>query len=153
VTLAGYDADPGTASVASTTSSTVARVVARVDGDGGVDTTTAVTDTFSGNNVRGAVTDDGSRFWVAGANGGVRLAALGGAGATTQITSAAPTNLRTIGIAGGQLYASTGSAPAGVYSVGIGLPSSGGQTPALLTGAPSPYAFVALDRSAAVSGV
>jgi predicted extracellular nuclease len=153
VTLAGYDADPGTASVASTSSSTVARVVARIDGDGAVDTTTAITDIFSGNNVRGAVTDDGSRFWVAGANGGVRLAALGSAGATTQINSAAPTNLRAIGIANGQLSVSTGSAPTGVYSVGTGLPSTGGQTPALVAAAPSPYAFVALDRSPAVSGV
>lgn len=153
LTLAGYDADLGTASVASTPTSAVSRVVGRVDGAGGVDTSTAITDIFSGNNVRGAVTDDGSRFWVAGANGGVRLAALGSAGATTQINSAVPTNLRVAGIFGGQLYVSTGSTPTGVYSVGTGLPTGGGQTPALTTAVPSPYAFVALDSDPAVSGV
>ncbi|WP_239123308.1 ExeM/NucH family extracellular endonuclease [Rhizocola hellebori] len=153
VTLAGYDADPGTASVAGTSSATVARVVARVGGDGGADTTTAITDTFSGNNIRGAVSDDGSRFWAIGANGGVRLAALGSAGTSTQINSAAPTNIRTVGIAGGQLYISTGSGTTGVYSVGAGLPSTGGQTPALTTAVPSPYAFAVLDRSPAVPGV
>ncbi|GAB3895569.1 hypothetical protein GCM10029964_075660 [Kibdelosporangium lantanae] len=149
LTLAGYDADPGTAGVASGTAS---RVVARVDGSGTVDTSTAVTDAFSGNNVRGAVTDDGSRFWVVGANGGVRLANLG-AGTTTQINSAAPTNIRTVAIANGQLYIATGSGTTGVYAVGSGLPTTGGQTPTLTTAVPSPYAFVAEDRDPAVPGV
>lgn len=153
VTLTGYDADPGTASVAGSSTGTVSRVVARVDGNGAVDTSTAITDVFSGSNVRGAVSDDGSRFWVVGASGGVRLAALGGAGSTAQINSAAPTNLRVAGIAGGQLSVSTGSAPTGVYAVGSGLPTTGGQTPALTAAAPSPYGFVALDSDPAVSGV
>jgi predicted extracellular nuclease len=153
LSFAGYDADPGTAGVAGTTTAMAARAVARVDGAGTVDTSTAVTDTFSGTNVRGAVTDDGSRFWVVGANGGVRLAALGSAGASTQINSAAPTNLRAAAIAGGQLYVSTGSGATGVYAVGAGLPSTGGQTPTLTTAVPSPYAVVALDRDPTVSGV
>jgi predicted extracellular nuclease len=153
LTLAGYDADPGTAAVAGTTTSAVSRVVGRVDGGGGVDTTTAITDIFSGNNVRGAVTDDGSRFWAVGANGGVRLAPLGSSGATTAINSAAPTNLRVAGILGGQLYVSTGSGTAGVYAVGTGLPTGGGQTPTLTAAVPAPYAFVAVDSDAAVSGV
>ncbi|MBV9058153.1 MAG: ExeM/NucH family extracellular endonuclease [Pseudonocardiales bacterium] len=153
LTLGGYDAALGTASIASTSTSTASRVVARVDGNGGVDTSTAITDAFSANNVRGAVTDDGSRFWVVGANGGVRLASLGSAGASTQINSAAPTNIRTVSIFGGQLYISTGSGTTGVYSVGSGLPTNGGQTPALVTGAPSPYAFVALDRDPSVAGI
>ena len=153
LTLAGYDADPGTASVAASSTTAVSRVVARVDGGGAVDSTTAITDIFSGNNVRGAVTDDGSRFWVTGATGGVRLTALGSAGTTTAINSATPTNLRVAGIANGQLYVSTGSAPAGLYSVGSGLPTTGGQTPALVVPAPGAYGFVALDRDPAVPGV
>ncbi|WP_027346658.1 ExeM/NucH family extracellular endonuclease [Hamadaea tsunoensis] len=153
LTLGGYDADPGLAAVAGTTTTAVARVVGRVDGAGTVDTSTAITDTFSGNNIRGAVTDDGSRFWAVGANGGVRLAALGSAGTSTAINSAAPTNIRAVGIAGGRLYISTGSGTTGVYAVGTGLPTTGGQTPALTTAVPSPYAFTALDRDPAVPGV
>jgi predicted extracellular nuclease len=153
LTLAGYDADLGTAGIAATTAAAVNRVVARVDGSGGVDSSTTITDTFSANNVRGAVTDDGGKFWVVGANGGVRLAPLGGTGATTQINSGAPTNLRTATIAGGQLYVTTGSAPTGVYAIGSGTPTTGGQSTALVTAAPSPYAVVALDRDPAVSGV
>ncbi len=153
LTMAGYDTDPGTASVASSTTAAVPRVVGRVDGNGTIDTATAITDAFSGNNVRGAVSDDGSRFWVTGASGGVRLAALGSGGATTQINSAAPVNIRAVGIAGGQLTISTGSGTTGVYAVGSGLPATGGQTPTLTIPVPSPYGFVALDRSPAVSGV
>ncbi|MER7251718.1 ExeM/NucH family extracellular endonuclease [Kribbella sp. NPDC000426] len=153
LTLGGYDADPGTASVVGTPTTTVSRVVGRVAGDGAVDTTTAITDTFSGANVRGAVSDDGSRFWVVGSNGGVRLAPLGSSGATTQINSAAPVNLRVAGIAGGQLLVSTGSGTTGVYAVGSGLPVTGGQTPTITTAAPSPYGFVALDRDPGVPGV
>ncbi|WP_432890039.1 ExeM/NucH family extracellular endonuclease [Kribbella sp. CA-245084] len=152
LTLAGYDADPGTAGVASTTTSTVGRVVGRVDGSGAVDTSTTITDAFSGANVRGAVSADGSQFWTVGASGGVRLAALGGSGATTQINSAAPTNLRVAGMVNGNLSVSTGSAPTGVYAVGSGLPTTGGQTPALTAAAPSPYGFVALDRDPSVPG-
>jgi predicted extracellular nuclease len=153
LTLAGYDADAGTAAVASLTTASVSRVVARVDGSGGVDTSTAVSDAFSGNNVRGAATDDGSKFWVAGANGGLRLVPLGGSGTTTQINSAAPTNLRAVTAAGGQLYVSTGSGTTGVYTVGSNLPATGGQTPALTTAVPSPYAIVPLDRDPAVPGI
>ncbi|MBB5872696.1 putative extracellular nuclease [Allocatelliglobosispora scoriae] len=153
LTLGGYDTDPGTAAVAGTSTATVARVAGRVDASATVNTSTAITDTFSGNNIRGVVSDDGSRFWAVGANGGVRLAALGSTGASTQINSAAPTNIRAVGIAGGQLYASTGSAPTGVYAVGSGLPISGGQVPSLVTGVTSPYTFTALDRDPGVPGV
>ncbi|HEU4840534.1 MAG TPA: hypothetical protein VFT09_03800, partial [Ilumatobacteraceae bacterium] len=152
LSLAGFDADPGTATVASTSAAATNRVVARVDGNGIVDSSTAISDAFSAADVRGAVTDDGSRFWAVGASGGVRLVPLGSAGATTQINSAAPTNLRVAGIADGQLRVSTGSAPAGVYAVGSGLPTAGGHTPALLTASPSPYGFVALDRDPGVPG-
>jgi predicted extracellular nuclease len=152
LTLAGYDADPGTASVASSSTSTVSRVVARVDGNGDADTSTAISDAFSGNNVRGAVSDDGSRFWAVGANGGVRLATLG-SGSTTQVNSAAPTNLRAAVASGGQLYVSTGSGTTGIYAIGSGLPTTGGQTPVLVAAVPSPYAFVPLDRDPAVPGV
>ena len=153
LSLAAFDADPGTATVASTTAATVNRVVARVDGNGIVDSSTAISDAFSGTDIRGAVSDDGSRFWAVGASGGVRLVPAGSSGTTTQINSAAPTNLRVAGIFGGQLYVSTGSGTTGIYAIGSGLPTTGGQTPALVAATPSPYGFVALDRDATVPGV
>ncbi len=153
LSLAGFDADAGTATVASTTATLTPRVVARVDGNGVVDSRTAITDAFNATDVRGAVTDDGSRFWAVGGNGGVRLAALGGAGSTTAINTAAPTNLRAVGIANGQLHVSTGSSPTGVYAVGAVLPTTGGQIPSLVAPVASPYGFVALDRDPVVPGI
>ena len=58
--LAGYAAVPGTASVASSAAATVNRVIARVDAQGNVDTSTALAAAFDANNVRGAVSADGT---------------------------------------------------------------------------------------------
>ena len=149
LTLAGYDAAPATATVATTTVAAVNRVVGRVGGDGAVDTSTAITDGFSGANVRGAATDDGTRFWVTGANGIRHSAALGG----TTTTSLAATNSRVPAIAGGQLYFSTGSGTQGVYSLGTGLPTTAGQTASLLAARTSPYGLSLLDRDSGVPGV
>ncbi|RJQ74697.1 ExeM/NucH family extracellular endonuclease [Pseudonocardiaceae bacterium YIM PH 21723] len=153
LTLGGYDADPGLTGVASSATSAVPRVVGRIDGGGAVDSSTAITDAFNANNIRGAVTDDGSRFWSVGGNGGVRLSALGSSGASTAVNSAAPTNIRSVSIADGKLYVSTGSGTTGVYQVGSGLPTASGSPTALVQAAPSPYAFMALDRDAGVPGV
>ncbi|PWW59542.1 ExeM/NucH family extracellular endonuclease [Actinokineospora spheciospongiae] len=151
LTLGGYDAAPGTAGVASTTTASVNRVVARVAGDGTVDSSTAVTDAFSGNNIRGATSADGGGHWAVGANGGVRYVPHGG-GATTQL-AASPTNIRTVTAAGGQLFFATGSGTTGVYTLGAGQPTTAGQTATLVAPAPSPYGVVALDRDPAVPGV
>jgi len=149
LTLGGYDAAPATAAVPGTPAATVNRVVGRVDGSGVVDTSTALTDAFSGVNIRGVVTDDGTRFWATG-NSGIRHAAV--LGATTS-TSLSATNSRVPAVAGGQLYFSTGSAPAGVYSLGTGLPTSGAQSAALLAARNSPYGLSLLDRDPGVAGV
>src|SRR5579872_3241273 len=60
--LAGYNAAPGTAAIAGTAGTSVSRVIARVDSNGLVDTTTALTDADSGGNPRGAVSTDGLNF-------------------------------------------------------------------------------------------
>ncbi|OLR92038.1 hypothetical protein BJP25_24500 [Actinokineospora bangkokensis] len=149
LTLAGYDAAAGTASVATSTSAAVNRVLAKVGGDGALDTSTAVTDAFSGNNVRGATSADGSGYWAVGGTSGLRYVPAGG-GASTQL-AATPTNIRAVTAAGGQLFFSTGSGTTGVYSVPQATTS--GQTPVLVAPSASPYGVVALDRDATVPGV
>ena len=155
LTLAGYGAAPGTAAVASTSASTVPRVVARVGADGAIDTSTALADAHTGSTVRGAVTDDGSRFWTTGGAGGVRLASLGATTSASVSGGTTVANFRVPVIAGGQLHVSSASgAAAGVNRVGTGLPTtSSGLTPLLSPAPASPYGFVLLDRSAAVPGV
>ena len=161
LTLAGYDAAVGTASVTSSTATAVNRVVARVDGVGTVDTTTALADAYSGDNFRSAVTDDGSRFWLGGTGtpGGVRFATLGATTSTSISTTA--TNIRWVTIQDGQLYATSGSSPlVGANQVGTGLPTTGPQTAVKVidttnagANTSSPYGVVLLDRNPAVAGV
>ena len=127
LTIAGYGAAPLTPSIASTASATVNRVVARIDATASMDITTKLSDASSGNNIRGAATNDGTAFWVAGADGGVRYAALG-ATSSTQL-SITDTNIRVMNIFNSQLYASSGQASyVGINSVGSGLPTSSGAT-------------------------
>lgn len=149
----GYDAAPGTASVASSASASVNRVIARIALDGTIDTSTALSDVFSGNNIRGAASEDGSQFWATGAAGGVVLAPLG-ASSGTSLNTALPVNLRSIGIHADQLFVTSGAgATRGIITIGSGVPTTTGQVPALLNGFPtataSPYDFFFADDSTA----
>jgi Domain of unknown function (DUF4347)/FG-GAP-like repeat/Calx-beta domain len=156
LTLVGYDAAPGTAAVASTDSATVNRIVARVDGAGTVDTSTRIDSAYSTNNIRSAVTNDGSGFWVAGASGtigGLNYVSLGSTGTSTQLN---PLNSRVVNIFNGQLYdssATTGNI--GINAVGSALPTTGTPAISLLPGVnnTSAYAYVLLDRTATVAGL
>jgi DNA/RNA endonuclease G (NUC1) len=145
--------------VASTTSSATNRIVGRVDANGNVDTTTRIGDGYSANNIRGAVTDDGTRFWTGGtastaAAGGVRFVPFGNASATpTAQISATTTNVRVPNIFNGQLYVSSGSGSSvGVNTVGSGLPTTSGQAMALIAGSGNATGYVLLDRDASVAG-
>ena len=163
---AGYGALPGTLAVVGTTSAATPRVVARIDLSGIVDTSTALSDAYSANNIRSATSDDGTRFWTGGTattGGGVRFATFGGT-TTTQLSTTL-TNTRVVGIANGQLYVSSASgAFQGVSTVGTGLPTTSGQTITLLPGFPASAGsydyyfadastvYVADDRSTASGG-
>ncbi len=151
---AGYAALPGTTGVASTTSASVPRVIARIGLDGSIDTSTSINNLFSANNARGAATDDGSRFWAVGGNSGVVYAPLG-ATTGTALNSTAPTNIRVVDIFAGQLYVTSGSGSnRGINALGSGLPTTSGQTGTLLPGfptttVPSPYDFYFADADTA----
>ena len=157
--LTGYDAAVGTAGVAATTSAAVNRVVGLVGADGGINTTTTTAVAFSGSNIRGAASVDGSAVWMSGtassaANGGVWYETTGATTATQVL--GAPSNDRAVAIFGGQLYVTSASSPyVGVSAVGAGLPTTGGQTATLITGATAsgPYQFFFADLSATVAGL
>lgn len=148
LTLGGYDAAVGTAAVNGTTSVSVPRVVARVDLNGNIDTTTAITDTLSGVAIRGTASFDGSGFWVAGAGSstGVRYIPIGGA-ATTQV-AANPGNGRTLNIFNGQLFAGAATAGfSGISTVGSGLPTGTGNASVLTVAQLSTYDFWFADSN------
>ena len=142
---AAYDAVPGTADISSTDAVTVARVDASAD----VDTSTVLPSFAAGNNVRSAVTSNGTDFWVAGAASGVAHTTLGASTATALNTS--DTNLRQVSIQNGQLYASSDKNSLTVATVGTGLPTTAGQTVSNLPGNPDsggdPYSYVLFDLS------
>lgn len=132
LTLAGYDAAQGTAGVTATASVTTNRVVGRLDLSTGAIEYTRISDAFSGDNIRSAVTDDGSQYWIGGTgtNPGVRsLTHNTSTPQTSTQLSTTVTNVRNVDIIDGQLFVSTGSgAFNGLNSVGSGIPSSSGQT-------------------------
>jgi hypothetical protein len=166
VTLAGYAAPVGytggfTNGVTQAPSATINRIVGRIDADGNVDTSTRMSAAFSANPVHAAITVDGTAYWVSGAssaNGGIHYVALGSAGASTMLlplpppVNTNPTNVRGLGIFGGNLYGSSALTNFwGVFQVTGGLPTTGGQSCPQLPGMPTatgpqPYSFALFDR-------
>ena len=166
VLVTGYDAAVGTAGIAATTAAVANRTVARIDYNGTINSSTALTDFASAGNARGAISTNGTDIWVSGSNSGVRYTTLGG---TTSVQlSTAPTNIRSVNIFNNQVYMTSGSgAFFGISTVGTGLSTTSGQTTTVLPGfpttaGPSPYgfsinatgdiAYVADDRAVASGG-
>ena len=127
--------------------------------DGTVDTNTRIDDAFGGTNFRSAASVDGSAFYAAGGNSGIRYLPFGNAGPTTALSSGAVVNFRALGIFGGNVYVSSSASPNyGVNQIGTGLPTAAGAAITLLPGfptasGPSAYGFYFADLSAAVPGV
>ena len=153
VTLAGYAVAPGSAI------SSALRVVARIDDQGTIDTSTTLGNGFA-TAVRGAVTNDGNQFWISGSggnsdNGGIWYELFGLNGGTQLVSS--PGSVRAINIVAGQLYAdAVSSSTSNLFSVGTGLPTTIDPATTTLTGFPtanaSPYGFAFFDR-ASVKGI
>ena len=157
VLLTGYDAPLPTTGLASTTGAAVPRIVGRIAANGTVDTSTQVLDGASGNNPRSVASTDGTQIWFTGGAGGVRFLSAGNTNATTTQLSTTVTNLRQVGIFGSQLFVSDSSGSAvRLGAVGVGLPTSAGQTISNLSGFPvtgSPYGFYFADLDPTVPGL
>jgi hypothetical protein len=119
--------------------SVVNRVIGTVDGSGNI-STTSLTDAYSGDNFRGVVSTDGTQFWTAGhagdtTSGFVHSVQLGASTSTIITGPGDPNNINTVEIFNGQLYEAVrkvaNDAPAGIYQIGTGLPTTAGQTQTL----------------------
>lgn len=99
------------------------RVIARVDVDGNVNTSTALTDAYSKKDIRGVASYDGTQFWMTGdqdnsfGDGQTRYATLG---ASTSLKINDLTG-RSVIVHKGQLY---GQGMERMYRLGTGLPTS-----------------------------
>jgi hypothetical protein len=155
--ITGYDAAPATAAPNTVSSATIQRVIGRVGNDGIVDTSTTTT-AFSAQNIRGAVSDNGTNIWMTGSGTGVVFTTLGGSGAGTVVQNAV-VNLRSINIFDGQLYTTSMSGAIRLASVGAGLPTTTGQVLTNLPGFPttgslnSPYEYFFADLTPSVAGL
>jgi hypothetical protein len=138
--FAGYNADAGTASIASTTAADVARAAGTLDAGGSFALAASTSTQFSGNNIRSAATDGTNDFWAAGNISGTYYLGNASAAATVQSTLA---NTRVLNAFNGNLYFTVGSGSArGLYAFS-GLPAGAASVAQLIdTGASSsPYAF------------
>src|SRR5262249_17175605 len=151
----GYAIAPGTTNIATTASTLVQRVIARVDAFGAfgtVDTTTTLGTAFNGFNIRSVASPDGLQFYASGSGGGIQYA-LYGPGTPLTLNTPFPVNTRVANIFDGQLYLSSASGTfLGVGTLGTGLPTTGSQTPSLLNGfptaiGPSNYDFFFADAN------
>jgi hypothetical protein len=137
LTVTGYAAAAGTASIVATASTSVQREVAFISATAGVNTTTTLgTVAGSASNIRGAVSNDCAEAWAssngtASANKGTWYAASVGATTSTQIESSPATtqgiDITTLSGGSKQLYASDG----GFSKIGSGLPTSASAATAL----------------------
>lgn len=168
LTIAGYDSDPGVASINSAAG--VSRVTGYIAND---ETWTRPyiipqTSGFNTNNIRSACFD-GTRAYAAGT---ASTASLGGVryfdtNTSSIQVSGTVTNMRVVNIFGTQLYASSASGSnIGIIQIGNGVPTTTGNTGTLVintgTGA-SPYGFyfnstntvcyIADDRTSALGGI
>src|ERR1041385_8575281 len=128
----GYDAALG-ATV--TSSTTVPRVIGRVDGSGVLDAGTSYVETSGAGNIRSACSVDGTRYWSSSSSQGQRTIVHGATTAT--VISTTNTNTRQINIFFDQLYIGSGAST--VYrlaTIGTGLPITAGQTGTTLPGFP-----------------
>ena len=145
LTLGGYDAVVGQASVNSTAG--ISRVIARVNSLGAI-ATSVMPNSIHSSGFRSVTTTDGSRYWTAG--NGVGVTSLLHQGNTTPVTpttiSSTLTNLRTVSIFNNQLYVSTGSGTSGIYKVGSGIPTTTGQTATISIPTSGIYAYQMVNR-------
>jgi hypothetical protein len=152
LTMGGYAATPGTATPQTSTPAAVNRVVGRIDMSGNINISTALTDAYSGSNIRSAVSTDGNSLWTAGNGGsgqgataGVRYTTLGST--TSTLINPTSSNMRVVNIFNGQLYASSSTGTLlGVSTVGTGEPTTSiGGAPTALPGMPTTGTHSAYD--------
>jgi hypothetical protein len=125
--------------VSSSTFTNVSRVVALIGANGSVDTSTALTGVFSGNNPRSVYTVDGSSFYVSGqgtsgdSTGGVFYATLGATTATSitgiDAGSGSAQDTRSVMVYNNTLYVSSDSKSGATNRDYIGTLGSAGTLP------------------------
>lgn len=150
--LTGYAAQSGGGPLQN--NSGIRRVVAQVEANGTVVSSTAPQDYASSGVPTSAASTDGFNFWMTGGDGGVRYTPANASSSTEILPS--PPSLIQVALFEGQLYASTTESNARIGAIGAGAPLTGPQTLTPLPGLPTtgvPYGFFFANLSPTVGGV
>ncbi len=141
LTLAGYDATVGYASITSSTAALVPRVINTIGITPSSLTRAASSTTFHGGNNFRSACSDGNNHWGSGGATGIAYYGTG----TPIVVSSTVTNARQLSVQNNKLYFSTGSGTSrGIYQVGTSTPPITSVTSAVVInmGATAdPYAF------------
>lgn len=172
ISMFGYAAASGTASIAGTASSSTSRVAGRLNFDGSYDLSSKFNALFSGNNPRSCIfsastISDAYRIWAAGGTSGIVTSSLSTTGGA-QISTTNNVSNRSIQIVNNNLIFTTGSGTKAIYSISSLMTSApsnpltsasslialGPQTPTYPTGSSavtinSPYSFCFVGNVAA----
>ena len=152
--LSGYGSTiPAGASLSTTLSSVINRVVGVVDYTGAVDTTTSLGDWANLGSPRSVASVDGSAFWLGSGVDGIRYSTLGST--TSGSISTTLLDVNQVGISNSQLYTSATVGGIRLGTVGVGLPTTAGQVISNLTGIPatgSNFGFMFFDLDGSVAG-
>lgn len=149
LTVIGYDAQVGTASVSGTTAGSANRSVALIGSTGDVNIVARLNAALSTDTARAVVTTDGTNFYATGNGGatnrGVHYFTYNGTTAATSTTRIVDVNARQVSIVGGNVVYDTQT---GVNRLN-GLPTTT-STPSLLATITDGAQFVFLDRASGV---
>jgi hypothetical protein len=166
--LAGYStAATGIADITATDAVGTPRVIFKVAANGTYSQVGSSTSFYSGNDIRGAISD-GTNYWAAGASGATDGIDYFGPGTATALA----TGVKAYGLQlfNSQIYFSTQKTNTitpnlGIYALGSGMPTSGSITPTLLinTGTATPEDFsinptsdvcyIAINLNTSVGGI
>ena len=157
----GFDVDEFSQPLTSFTPSIAPRIVARIDKNGTINTTTS-TGAYNGESIEAAYSTNGTNIWVCGTNinndgtGGIRYLTFG-ATTSTQINAGAQfVGFRTLGAYNNQLFVTADYGNISLASVGSGFPvttAALSNLPGLPTNnSPIPTGFFMADLDAGVAG-
>jgi len=159
--IAGYDAAEFTQPLAFVTSAIAPRIVARIDKNENINTTT-VTGAYSGEAVESAFSTNGTDIWVSGSNfnangtGGVRYITLG-ASSSVEINAGVKDGVFSgLSSVNNQLYTCGQGSNIAVGTVGTGLPVTGPAAITTVNGIPTTFTsavgYFFADLNASVAG-
>lgn len=157
----GYDVDEFSQPLTSFTPAIAPRIVARIDKNGIVNTSTS-TGAYNGESIEAAYSTNGTNIWTCGTNinndgtGGIRYLTFGATTSTLIYSGAAFTGFRTLGSYNNQLYVTADWGNISLASLGAGFPTTAAtiaNLPGLPTNnSPIPTGFFMADLNAGVAG-